>query len=160
MYLTWITSSTTEWTTWPIKDSDITELKLFKQVKDDLIVKDKSNIVLHSSHIIIPKALQENVILLMRVIKVWWRQSNYFRKIWFPGIDDTVKQKLDKCIVCQANNSRNCSDFLHMSPLPPELCHTVHMDFCGPFPMGEYFTCCYWCLLTISWGRQNTFNFN
>ena len=25
-----------------------------------------------------------------------------------------------------------------MSPLPPELWHTVHMDFCGPFPTGEY----------------------
>ena len=25
-----------------------------------------------------------------------------------------------------------------MSPLPPEPWHTIHMDFCGPFPTGEY----------------------
>ena len=25
-----------------------------------------------------------------------------------------------------------------MSPLPPDPWHTVHMDFCGPFPTGEY----------------------
>ena len=25
-----------------------------------------------------------------------------------------------------------------MSPLPPEVWHTLHMDFCGPFPTGEY----------------------
>ena len=25
-----------------------------------------------------------------------------------------------------------------MSPLPPEPWHTVHTDFCGPFPTGEY----------------------
>ena len=25
-----------------------------------------------------------------------------------------------------------------MFPLPPEPWHTVHMDFCGPFPTGEY----------------------
>ena len=25
-----------------------------------------------------------------------------------------------------------------MSPLPPEPWHTVHIDFCGPFPTGEY----------------------
>ena len=25
-----------------------------------------------------------------------------------------------------------------MSELPPEQWHTVHLDFCGPFPTGEY----------------------
>ena len=25
-----------------------------------------------------------------------------------------------------------------MTPLPPNPWHTVHMDFCGPFPSGEY----------------------
>ena len=59
-------------------------------------------------------------------------------KIWFPRIDDSVKQKLDKCIACQANNSGNHPDPLQMSPLPPEPWHTVHMDFRGPFPTGEY----------------------
>ena len=40
--------------------------------------------------------------------------------------------------MCQASGPENRLDPLQMSPLPPEPWHTVHMDFCGPFPTGEY----------------------
>ena len=56
-------------------------------------------------------------------------------KVWFPGIDECVKQAISKCMACQANGPENCPDPLQMSPLPPEPWHTVHVDFCGP---GEY----------------------
>ena len=59
-------------------------------------------------------------------------------KVWFPGIDEEVKRIIDSCIPCQANGPENRPDPLQMSPLPPEPWHTVHMDFCGPFPTGEY----------------------
>ena len=45
---------------------------------------------------------------------------------------------IDKCIACQANGPSNHLDPLQMSPLPPDPWHTVHMDFCGPFPSGDY----------------------
>ena len=56
-------------------------------------------------------------------------------KVWFPGID---KQIINRCVACQANGPENRPDPLQMSPLPPEPWHTVHVDFCGPFPSGEY----------------------
>ena len=59
-------------------------------------------------------------------------------KIWFPRIDDIVKQKLDKYIACQANSSGNHPVPLQMSLLRSEPWHMVYMDFCGPFPTGEY----------------------
>ena len=59
-------------------------------------------------------------------------------KIWFPGIDDTVQRMIKNCITCQANGPSNHPDPLQMTPLPPDPWHTVHMDFCGPFPSGEY----------------------
>ena len=37
------------------------------------------------------------------------------------------------CIACQANSTP-----LKMNELPPEPRHTVHLDFCGPFPTEEY----------------------
>ena len=49
-----------------------------------------------------------------------------------------MKQAIDKCLACQANGPENRPDPLQMSPLPPEAWHTVHVDFCGPFPTGEY----------------------
>ena len=46
--------------------------------------------------------------------------------------------KIEQCAACQANSSGIQPDPLQMSLLPPEPWHTVHIDFCGPFPMGEY----------------------
>ena len=122
------------------KDANITELKLFKQVKDDLTINDQSNIILRGSRIVIPEALRDRAISIAHeghqgLVKT---KRLLGEKIWFPRIDDSVKQKLDKCIACQANSSGNHPDPLQMSPLPPEPWHTVHMDFCGPFPTGEY----------------------
>ena len=122
------------------KDANITELKLFKQVKDDLTINDQSNIILRGSRIVIPEALRDRAISIAHeghqgLVKT---KQLLREKIWFPRIDDSVKQKLDKCSACQDNSSGNHPDPLHMSPLPPEPWHTVHMDFCGPFPTGEY----------------------
>ena len=49
-----------------------------------------------------------------------------------------VKQKIEKCLACQANGPESRPDPLHMSPLPPKPWHTLNMDFCGPLPTGEY----------------------
>ena len=59
-------------------------------------------------------------------------------KVWFSGIEATVKQPIGNCIACQANDPENHPEPLQMSTLPPEPWHTVHVDFCGPFPTGEY----------------------
>lgn len=59
-------------------------------------------------------------------------------KIWFPRIDEEVKKVIGNCIACQANGPDTSPEQLQMSLLPPEPWHTVHMDFCGPFPTGEY----------------------
>ena len=45
---------------------------------------------------------------------------------------------IEGCIACQANGRENCPQPLQMSTLPPAPWHTVHVDFCGPFPTGEY----------------------
>lgn len=59
-------------------------------------------------------------------------------KIWFPGMDEEVKKMIGECLARQANGPDPHPDPLHMSPLPPEPWYTVHVDFCGPFPTGEY----------------------
>ena len=49
-----------------------------------------------------------------------------------------VKQKIEKCLACQANGPESHLDPLHVSPLPPKPWHTLNMDFGGLLPMGEY----------------------
>ena len=43
-----------------------------------------------------------------------------------------------ECLACQAKGLDPHPDPLQMSPLPPDAWHTVHIDFGGPFPTGEY----------------------
>ena len=59
-------------------------------------------------------------------------------KVWFPNIDREVEVLLSSCLACQVNGPNTKPDPLTMSSLPPEPWHTVHIDFCGPFPSGEY----------------------
>ena len=67
------------------------------------------------------------------------KTEKLLRKIvLFPGIEARVKQLIGNCIACQANGPENHPEHLQMSTLPPEPWHTVHVDFCGPFPTGEY----------------------
>ena len=58
--------------------------------------------------------------------------------VCFPGIDKYVKRVVNTCIACQADGPENRPDPLQMSHLPPAPWHILHMDFCGPFPSGEY----------------------
>ena len=42
------------------------------------------------------------------------------------------------CMSCQAQGSNSRPKPLKMTTLPPGPRHTVNIDFCGPFPGGEY----------------------
>ena len=119
---------------------DCSELQLFSKVKDELTVNDDSDIILRGSRIVIPTSLRQRAISLAHeghqgLVKT---KKLLREKVWFPRIDEEAKQMIDKCIPCQANGPENHPDPLQMSLLPPEPWHTVHIDFCGPFPTGEY----------------------
>ena len=47
------------------------------------------------------------------------------------------KEKIEKCLVCQANGPESHPDPLYKLPLPSKPWHTLNMDFCGPLPTGE-----------------------
>ena len=122
------------------EDIDQGELAQFKRVKDELTVNAEGNIILRDSRIVMPGSLRERAIALAHeghqgLVKT---KKLLREKVWFPGIDERAMQAISKCMACQANGPENRPDPLHMSPLPPEPWHTVHVDFCGPFPSGEY----------------------
>ena len=122
------------------REANLEEVNLFQRVKDELTVNDEANIVLRNSRIEIPTALREKAVSIVHeghqgLVKT---KQLLREKIWFPGIDDYVKRMIDTCLACQANGPENRPDPLQMSSLPPGPWHTVHVDFCGPFPTGEY----------------------
>ena len=60
--------------------------------------------------------------------------------VWFPGIDRMVEEAVKGCLPCQAANHdpKPVCEPLHMSPLPLGPWHELSVDFCGPFPSGDY----------------------
>ena len=119
---------------------NVKELKLFHKVHEELMIHSDSNIILRGTRIVIPSALRKHAMELAHeghqgLVKT---KQLIREKVWFPGIDKEIKQVIDYCIPCQANTSSLCPSPLQMSELPPEPWHTVHVDFCGPFPIGEY----------------------
>ena len=111
-----------------------------ENVKDELTVSDESDIVLKNSCIVVPTVLRKKAISLAHeghqgLVKT---KQLLREKVWFPGIDQLAKRTIETCLACQANSTDNRPDPLQMSPLPPAPWHTLHIDFCGPFPTGEY----------------------
>ena len=116
------------------------ELQLFRRVKDELTVCDNSEIILRGSRIVLPASLRQHALNIAHeghqgLVKT---KQLLREKVWFPGIDMMAKQLTDSCLSCQATNNATHPEPLIMSELPPEPWHTLHIDFCGPFP-GSYY---------------------
>ena len=136
----WYSINTPEFLETIDKTIDIADLKSFRNVKDELTVNSDSSIILRGSRIVIPRNLREQALNIAHeghqgLIKT---KQLLREKIWFPNIDKIAKQIIDKCLACQANSQPNPPEPVKMSSLPPGPWDTIHIDFCGPFPTGEY----------------------
>lgn len=119
---------------------NVAELRLFSRVQEELTVNEADDLILRGTRIVIPSALRQRTLALAHeghqgIVKT---KQLLREKIWFPKIDHEVESLLASCLACQASGPESRPDPLQMSPLPPEPWHTVHIDFCGPFPTGEY----------------------
>ena len=121
-------------------DVDKTQLKQLVKVKEDLTIADKVDLILCGNRIVIPTVLQKRAVEIAHeghqgIVKT---KTLLREKVWFPGIDGMVKEAIQNCIAGQANGTPDHPQPLQMSALPPRPWHTVSVDFCGPFPTGEY----------------------
>ena len=118
----------------------LSEMQTFSKIKAELTVNEQDNIILRGSRIVLPVSLRHRAIQIAHeghqgLVKT---KKLLREKVWFPGIDALAKQILDNCNSCQANGPSNPPEPLRMTNLPPQPWHTVNIDFCGPFPSGEY----------------------
>ncbi len=103
-------------------------------------VNAESNLILCGNRIVIPSSLQQRSIDLAHeghqgIVKT---KRLLREKVWFTGIEEKVQKTIQSCIACQANSPYSPPAPLQMKALPPKPWHTVNIDFCGPFPTGEY----------------------
>ena len=122
-----------------VNQSDLTR---FHKIREELTVTShtEGNIILRGTRIVIPELLRERAVNLAHEGHLGLVKTKKLirEKIWFPGIDELTKRIVDSCIPCQANGPESHPEPVQMTVLPPEPWHTVNVDFCGPFPTGEY----------------------
>jgi transposase InsO family protein len=116
------------------------ELCPFLSVKDELAVFN--GLVLRNTRIVLPFSLRQHAIELAHIghqgiVKT---KGLLREKVWFPGIDRMVEDRVKQCLPCQATTASNAEgpEPLKMTSLPSGPWKEVAVDFAGPFPTGEY----------------------
>ena len=112
----------------------------YQQIKQELSVSN--GVILVGTRIIVPGRLQQRVIMLAHSGHQGIDKTKRFLRdsVWFPGIDKMVEEMVRECLPCQAANhdAKPVSEPLQMSPLPQGPWQELSMDFCGPFPDGDF----------------------
>ncbi|XP_048765085.2 uncharacterized protein LOC125672921 [Ostrea edulis] len=119
--------------------SKTSDWKSFYKLRDEFTLAD-TGIILKNTRILTPKSLIKRVVELAHeghqgVVKT---KSFLREKVWFPGIDKIVESTIKYCIPCQATVETKRIEPLQMSPQPSGPWTEVSMDFCRPFPSGDY----------------------
>lgn len=129
-----------QWCTPHDFDIDITSFNIFKTVRDELSFSDEHNVLLRSSRIVIPRSLQSRAIDIAHEGHQGMVKTKQLvrEKVWFPHIDRLVETKVQSCLACLSTTPDHPAEPLKMTTLPDRPWSEVSIDFCGPFPSGEY----------------------
>uniref|UniRef100_A0ABM0MTM2 Uncharacterized protein K02A2.6-like n=1 Tax=Saccoglossus kowalevskii TaxID=10224 RepID=A0ABM0MTM2_SACKO len=114
-------------------------LKCLYAVKNELTVHSSSDLLLRNSRIVIPEDLQQAIINIAHeghqgIVKT---KQLLREKVWFPGIDNMVKETVESCTPCQLNTVEGGREPLKMSVLPKGPWEEVSVDF-SDLPNGGH----------------------
>ena len=114
-------------------------LTSFKHIKDELTVTN-NGIILRGHRIVLSQALQQRAIDIAHETHLGLTKTKALirEKIWFPNIDAMVKTTLDRCLTCQALGRPGPPAPITPTTMSDGPWQTVHVDFYGPLPTGEY----------------------
>lgn len=111
----------------------------YKNIKDEL--SSYNGIIIRGNRIVIPSSLQSKAVELAHIghqgiVKT---KGLLRERVWFPGIDKMVENKVHNCLTCQATTrGKTTTEPTKPTKLPKAPWKEVSIDFCGPFPSGDY----------------------
>lgn len=120
---------------WDEKDM---ELKPYRLCQEELTTTKAGDLILKGSRIIIPKALQDRATKLGHVGHQGIEKTKALlrEKIWYPEMDNKVKNMVENCVACQAVGPNNPPEPMRITPTATEPWQSLAIDFYGPIPQG------------------------
>ena len=116
------------------------EVQEYIKIKQELAVHNGT--ILRGNRLVIPPTLRNKAVDLAHIGHQGVVKTKRLlrEKVWFPGIDKLVEEKIKRCHPCQVSTPENSkpSEPLKMTPLPNGPWKEVSIDFAGPYPSGEY----------------------
>jgi hypothetical protein len=97
-------------------------------------------VLLRGSRLVVPASLRNRVVDISHsghqgIVKT----KSYIRsRVWFPGIDGMVEQRILQCRECQSITQRSSYEPLKPSGMPKGVWEEVSGDFFGPMTDGKY----------------------
>ena len=112
--------------------------KSFQLLKDELC--QKRGLLLRNNRIVIPDVMRHRILQLAHeghqgITKV---KQHLRQRVWWPGMDLEAERYVRECLGCQIVGPKPPPEPLKMTDPPRQVWHTIHIDYCGPFPSGEY----------------------
>ena len=114
-------------------------VKPFKAVKNEL-TSTTDGVVLRGTRIVIPASLQQRAINIAHEthLEIEKTKSLIREKIWFPPVDNRIRDTMQNCITCQAAGRINPPEPLRMTEMPELPWRTVNIDLYGLLSTSEY----------------------
>ena len=120
------------------QNDDITLLKRYEWMKNELTVSEKNDLILKDNCIILPNTLQSVAVQFKEHLGIVKTKSLLRTKVYFPNIDKMVENLIKDCISCQAIGKQNKPAKLNIMPVPERICQEINIDYLGPLPNGKY----------------------
>ena len=122
--------------------TDEPELSRYKAVWDELSIMQ--SLVCRGERIIIPNSRPQGEQASLREWVVDLGHSGHMgmsatkrllrHRLWFPGMDKMVEERVTACIACQAATDKHSKDPLKPNEAPKEPWSVVYADHWGPTP--------------------------
>ena len=118
---------------------DYQALMCYSKLKYELSVTS-GGIVLRGTRMCVPGSLQKRVVEIAHEGHQGITKTKALirEKVWFPGVDEAVKNIVSCCVPCKANTDTKPRAPLIMTELPSRPWANICSDFYGPLPSGHY----------------------
>ena len=122
-------------------DTNDLELQPYKRCADKLTVNNTQDVIMKGCRIVIPKSLQIRATKLGHVGHqgIEKTKSLIREKIWFPKLDEKVREIVKNCVGCQAVGNANSPEPMQITPTVDIPWHKVAIDFHGPITYTQQY---------------------